>query len=223
MDKVRDAVDTLLIAHGEFRNRELARLLRLSRQRTTTLLAVLVDSDELRRDGRNRGAKYIRGPGWGDAWWGVARRARPNSVWAEMAQWVPEFAYVALAGPDHPHLRTRRDARRINDSLAPKNWIVFDFAGVASATSAFLDDLLQLTTFRVGGLRQPINMAPEIATKVDMILARAERASTKALPNRPTEQFLKRQRRQAERERPPVRVGPDGLVDPYGLDDVLDP
>ena len=140
-----------------------------------------------------------------------------------MAEYVPEFAYVALAALDHPHLRTRRDARKINDSLSSQCWIVFDFAGVASATSAFLDELLQLATFNVGGLRQAINMPPEIATRVEMILARADRASTKRLPERPPDRFIDRQLRIQKQNQPPARVGPDGLVDPYGLDDIIDP
>ena len=209
MDRVREAVDTLLLAHGSFKNRDLARLLRLSRQRTTALLSELIDSDELRRDGSNRGAKYARGPGWGRAWWGVARRAPIDSLWADIAEEVREFAYVALAGLDHLHLRTRRDARRISESIEHRRWIVFDFAEVASVTSAFLDELLELTASRGGGLRQPINMSPEIAALRGMILARTERASRMPLPNRPPERVRRRYER--KEERPPPKVGPDGL------------
>ncbi len=176
MDKAREAAGTLLASKGSFRNWQFAGMLGVSRQRASVLLKRLVDSEELKRRGRGRGANYERGPGWGLGPWGFSRGTYQDSVWALIAEELPAFGYIALTATGRTQFRTRKEAREILDSMWSGFLTVLDFRGITRITPAFAEEILCIGCVYVSAMVEPINMSPEVETVIKFVRARDDRS-----------------------------------------------
>jgi hypothetical protein len=177
MQKARLAAGNLLSSKGSFSNGQFARLMEISRQRASVLLKRLVDTEELKLFGYGRGAKYERGPGWGLGPWGCSRGTQQDSVWAQLAERCPHFAYIALAVNGRTEFRTRKEARELLNSKWSTMLCVIDFRGVKRVTPAFAQEFLAVGYSYANWQAEPINMSPEVESVVRFVRARDDRSS----------------------------------------------
>lgn len=164
MRDIEALIDALLGKWPDgFRNKHMAQALGVSRSRISQLLAPRVLSGELARKRSGRRG-YIRGPNHRDTPGAGARGALPNSFWNQLVEANPKVAYVALSRLGLLDLRTRRQIRDAVGGLSyEKYFLLVDFEGVQSISSAAANELL----FRVSNYKliwvQPINLEPAVA------------------------------------------------------------
>ena len=157
-------IDALLARWPDgFRNKHLAQALGVSRSRVSQILAPRVLAGELARKRSGRRG-YIRGPNHRDTPGAGARGAPANSFWKLIVQGSPKVAYVALSRLGLTDIRTRRQVRDAVHGLSyEKYFLVVDFEGVQSISSAAAQELL----FRVSNYKfvsvQPINVEPAVS------------------------------------------------------------
>jgi hypothetical protein len=161
MADFRSMVDHFIRVQGFVRNSDLAGWFHISRQRVSFRLGQMIEREELVRHGHGRGARYTPGRGWAEGPLGVTQGTAPDAMWELMAERYPDFGYVALALGEKRHYLRRSDALAILSGVR-RLFVVVDFAGVASASRAFLDTLLGPCP-PGGGFVAAVNMPPQIA------------------------------------------------------------